>query len=116
MLSLILVAYLQVESCCTVPTVLAGYIGPACRDEVSIDIMAHLYAENMKSNEEIARKMVTKTHQCGRLNSFLFPLFIVYRGEQVWGPDGLAEVVGLAPNSSMPPLAYAIMAVPGKET
>ena len=115
-MSLILVAYLQVESCCAAPTVLAGYIGPACRDEVSIDVMAHLYAENMKSNEEIAREMVTKTHQCGRLNSFLFPLFIVYRGEQVWGPDGLAEVVGLAPNSSVPPLAYAIMAVPGKET
>jgi hypothetical protein len=77
--------------------------------------MADLYAENMKSNEEIARKMVTQTHQCGRLNSFLYPLFIVYRGKKVWGPGGLDEVVGLAPDPSMPPLAYAIMAVPGKE-
>jgi hypothetical protein len=83
---------------------------------MSIDTMAQFYAENIKSNEEIAREMVTQTHQCGRFNSFLFPLFIVYRGEQVWGPDGLAEVVGLAPKSSMPPLAYVIMAVPGKES
>ena len=36
---------------------LPGYIGPACSDEVSIDTMAHLYAENIKSNEEIAREM-----------------------------------------------------------
>jgi hypothetical protein len=85
MLSLILAAYLRVGPCCTEPAKLSGYIGPACRDEASIDTLARLCAENAKSNDEIAQKMATQTHQCGRLNSFLYPLFIVYRANKFGG-------------------------------
>jgi hypothetical protein len=116
MLSLVVAAYLhQAQYCCALPTRLSGYVGTVCKDKASIDTVIGLYAENAKGDEEIAQKMVAKTHQCALL-VFPDPLYIVYHGKKAWGTNGLGEVVGLAPRPTMSPLMFAIMHASGTKT
>lgn len=110
MLALAFALYVQhaQASCCIESPTLPRFAGMVCRYQEDIDAIIDLYAAHKPGDDKLVQKMVTETHQCARL-VWPKPLYVVYRGKRAMGPNGLAEVIGLAFRPGVHPLMYSIV-------
>lgn len=110
MLAITLALYLQhaqVNCCSEVPS-LPRFAGMVCRYREDIDTVIGLYAEHKPGDDKLVQKMISETHQCARI-VWPKPIYVVYRGKRAMGPDGLAEVIGLAFRPGVHPVLYGII-------
>ncbi len=110
MLALAFALYVQhaQASCCIEAPSLPRFAGMVCRYKEDIDAIIDLYAEHKPGDEKLVQLMVSKTHQCARL-VWPKPIYVVYRGKRAMGPNGLAEVIGLAFRPGEHALIYGIV-------